>query len=217
MCPDLQVHCGAQEAVRLAVCLPDLPARAAALLVAMAPQPVQGRHQGYRLQVGPAAEPARFCGCHLPCQVARAPQLLQGVDQATLQLGSGHLALTQRPCMTAHQGHRLQVAATWTGQPGACLSFWQSSWWPSSCPTEWEERKLATMRSRSGHFASWGQLFVWAVCSMPAESAVQVGLNRQSSLVPLQRQTGLAPAVLSWQQQQLRRSSPAPVSPNALC
>ncbi len=66
-CPGLQVHCGAQEAVGLAVCLPDLPARPAALLVAMAPQPVQGRHQGHRVQVGRTAQPATAhcvtCGC----------------------------------------------------------------------------------------------------------------------------------------------------------
>ena len=42
----MQVHCGAQEAFRLAVCLPDLRLWAAPVLHLVVLEPVQGRYQG---------------------------------------------------------------------------------------------------------------------------------------------------------------------------
>ena len=113
MCPGLQVYCGAQEAFGLALCLPDLPARAAALLVALASQPVQGRHQGHRLQVGPAAEPASFCGeCAMPGkQMAACP--LQGVHKGQAAIcfparAYRHAAVSKRS--PGAQGTPLHVA-----------------------------------------------------------------------------------------------------------
>ena len=42
----LQVHCSSQEAIRLAVCIPDLWFWAAPVLLLLVLQPVQGRNQG---------------------------------------------------------------------------------------------------------------------------------------------------------------------------
>lgn len=40
----LQVHCSSQEAIRLAVCIPDLWFWAASVLLLLVLQPVQGRN-----------------------------------------------------------------------------------------------------------------------------------------------------------------------------
>ena len=51
VCLDMQVHCSAQEAFRLAVCFPDLWLWAAPVLHLVVLEPLQGRHQGRQLQV----------------------------------------------------------------------------------------------------------------------------------------------------------------------
>lgn len=47
----MQVYCSAQEAIRLAVCLPNLWLWTASVLHLVVLEPLQGRHQGQQLQV----------------------------------------------------------------------------------------------------------------------------------------------------------------------